>query len=190
MICACRKAFHETPHKYRDPAVADAAFAKTIIFGDSSVLWGAERPDEREILELWRLFDRHWLRDGADILISTPSGQSFLIPNRGFVESLSSEARKAWDYVRYLFHSFLKCQISLLKDESIALAPKGSTPGDRVVIFHGATSPFVIRSIEGPHNPKYLLIGTCYVHDIMNGQYVEQLGGTGIQSQSEWVMLI
>jgi hypothetical protein len=40
--------------------------------------------------------------------------------------------------------------------------------GDEVAFFPGATVPFVIRSQPG--NSKYLLVGDCYVHGLMNGE--------------------
>ena len=43
--------------------------------------------------------------------------------------------------------------------------------GDRVCIFHGAPVPFILREIV----PKsFELIGECYVHGIMDGEFFSE----------------
>lgn len=42
--------------------------------------------------------------------------------------------------------------------------------GDLVCILHGSEVPFVIRKEAGG---KYLLIGECYMHGIMEGELLK-----------------
>lgn len=49
----------------------------------------------------------------------------------------------------------------------LGLGPRHLQPGDHVVIVHGSTVPFILRSIE---ENKFTLIGEAYVHGIMDGE--------------------
>jgi hypothetical protein len=48
--------------------------------------------------------------------------------------------------------------------------PKKAREGDTVVMLHGADVPFVLRKKP---DGRYLLIGECYLHGIMNGEALE-----------------
>jgi hypothetical protein len=53
-------------------------------------------------------------------------------------------------------------------DGYIGLGPKNSRGGDVVVIILGAGVPFILR----PTNQGvYRLVGECYVHGIMDGEF-------------------
>jgi hypothetical protein len=51
----------------------------------------------------------------------------------------------------------------------MGLGPKSMQPDDLVVILRGAIYPFILRNMEG----YYQLVGTAYVHGIMDGEAVE-----------------
>jgi len=57
-------------------------------------------------------------------------------------------------------------------DNRVGLAPQGTRVGDEIWIFVGATTPFVIRRIDGG---AYKFIGNGYVHGIMKGELMEDL---------------
>ena len=48
--------------------------------------------------------------------------------------------------------------------------PRGTRPGDRIVVFKGGAVPFVVRR-HGPTASQ--LIGECYVHGIMRGEVID-----------------
>lgn len=55
----------------------------------------------------------------------------------------------------------------------MGIGPEKIRNGDRIVIFYGARTPFIVRPIR-THPPYFRLIGDCYIHGIMNG---ESIGG-------------
>lgn len=55
--------------------------------------------------------------------------------------------------------------------ELIGLAPRGTAPGDFVVILEGATVPFVLR----PWNGNWKLVGACYLHGGMFGDLFDSM---------------
>jgi len=70
----------------------------------------------------------------------------------------------------------------LTQEGKMGLGPPTLSPGDRVYILRGGNMPFLLRSSEAreggsqpPPDPRYQLLGDCYIHGIMNG---EALGGT------------
>jgi hypothetical protein len=46
--------------------------------------------------------------------------------------------------------------------------------GDLVAVLPGCSVPFVFRK-EGPD--RYSLVGECYVHDVMDGKFMETATG-------------
>jgi hypothetical protein len=53
----------------------------------------------------------------------------------------------------------------------IGLVPEAAPAGDRISIFMGGKTTFLIRSV----GEKYQLLGTCYVHSIMYEEAMEEL---------------
>jgi hypothetical protein len=54
------------------------------------------------------------------------------------------------------------------------LAPQSVDVGDRICLFLGGRTPFVIRATE---DNRYRLLGECYTHGIMDGQAMDGLDG-------------
>ncbi|KAF2275964.1 HET-domain-containing protein [Westerdykella ornata] len=59
----------------------------------------------------------------------------------------------------------------ITKDGYVGLGPRCMTPGDVVVVFCGATIPYVIRPME---EGSFRFIGECYCDGIMDGEIVDQ----------------
>lgn len=53
----------------------------------------------------------------------------------------------------------------------MALVPPLSRPGDIVYIILGMQTPFVLRQKD---DHRYELVGECYVHDIMDGEKLDE----------------
>ncbi|PQE08110.1 Heterokaryon incompatibility protein [Rutstroemia sp. NJR-2017a BVV2] len=61
----------------------------------------------------------------------------------------------------------------------IGRGPITTAKGDPVVIFLGAKVPHVMRKVEG--TDEYRILGECYVHGIMQGALMQELGNIEIQ---------
>lgn len=55
----------------------------------------------------------------------------------------------------------------------IGIVPPKTEVGDKVCILFGGKSPFLLRDAGGG---KHVLVGECYVHGIMNGEALPQVG--------------
>jgi hypothetical protein len=55
----------------------------------------------------------------------------------------------------------------------VAVVPQTSRIGDRISLFHGVSTPFVIRSFGFG---RYRLVGSCYLHGVMMGEAMERSG--------------
>lgn len=65
------------------------------------------------------------------------------------------------------------CRRFLVSDAGyIGLAPQNAEEADLVCVLLGGRTPFVLR----PREDLYELIGPCYVHGIMDGEAMGQLG--------------
>ncbi len=51
------------------------------------------------------------------------------------------------------------------------LGPKVMEVGDIVRVFTGGKMPFAVR----PWGKRFLLVGECYVHGLMNGEAIESM---------------
>ncbi|KAF1818395.1 HET-domain-containing protein [Dissoconium aciculare CBS 342.82] len=56
----------------------------------------------------------------------------------------------------------------------LGLVPQHTMVGDLVAVLPGCSVPFVFRK-EGPD--RYSLVGECYVHDVMDGKFMETATG-------------
>ena len=64
----------------------------------------------------------------------------------------------------------------------IGLGPNMTRPEDKVCVIHGSRVPFIIRRIEEQKvwiakgkeiiQKKYVLVGECFIHELMNGEAV------------------
>jgi hypothetical protein len=67
-------------------------------------------------------------------------------------------------------------RFALTKGGYMAFVPPNTAVGDRVVIFKGARTPFLVRagaqSGDQGARDRYQLVGECYVHGMMNGEVV------------------
>ncbi|KAF5723849.1 heterokaryon incompatibility 6 OR allele [Fusarium mundagurra] len=59
--------------------------------------------------------------------------------------------------------------------------------GDKLCVLFGAEVPFLLR----PKGDGYLVVGECYVYDLMHGEVLEKLAADpGGQLKAEWIKLI
>ena len=72
-----------------------------------------------------------------------------------------------------LISGSLGCQMFLTANAYVGMAHDASNvqKGDSICVFLGGPTPFLIRR-ESDH---YILLGPCYVHELMNGEAIEDL---------------
>lgn len=61
----------------------------------------------------------------------------------------------------------------LTKTGHMGIGPSNIRAGDIVVVLFGSTIPFALRRVAGPSG-RYMLLGECYVHGIMDGECVQR----------------
>jgi hypothetical protein len=67
------------------------------------------------------------------------------------------------------------------------IGPQCIQHGDLLCVFYGATVPFVIRPDgEG----RYLVVGECFVHEIMAGKVIEQMAVPESGLKETWITLV
>ncbi|OAK93948.1 hypothetical protein IQ06DRAFT_298698 [Phaeosphaeriaceae sp. SRC1lsM3a] len=60
----------------------------------------------------------------------------------------------------------------------MGIGPLRMREGDVIAILFGSTIPFVLRHVEGSAD-RYMLLGECYIHGIMDGEWVQRWKGSG-----------
>lgn len=55
----------------------------------------------------------------------------------------------------------------------MGIGPLDMHEGDVVAVLFGSTIPFALRRVDGPAD-RYVLLGECYVHGIMDGEFVRR----------------
>ncbi|KAK3489785.1 heterokaryon incompatibility protein [Neurospora crassa] len=59
------------------------------------------------------------------------------------------------------------------KNGYLGMGPGHSKPGDKVVVFHGDTIPYVVRPVPEKGDKVYLLMGEAYCDGIMDGELAD-----------------
>ncbi|KAK3496042.1 heterokaryon incompatibility protein-domain-containing protein [Neurospora crassa] len=69
------------------------------------------------------------------------------------------------------------------------LAPRQTSPGDSIALFRGGQVPVMLRETkDGMHG--YRVLGTCYVHTLMDGEGTETQQWAETLSSSQQIMLV
>nr|XP_036580247.1 het domain-containing protein [Colletotrichum truncatum]KAF6788079.1 het domain-containing protein [Colletotrichum truncatum] len=142
------------------PTARSAVFAylQTLSNACVAVAWQDNQPYESASKDMW-------LAHGAAYLVRA-AGKSCAIS-----ESLRdlAKAGDAAKWARAANGASRNRVFAKTKDGYYVLGPKTMEPGDIVCVLLGGKMPFCLR----PWGNKYLLLGECYVHGIMNGQAVD-----------------
>jgi hypothetical protein len=67
--------------------------------------------------------------------------------------------------------------VVLCDDGKLGLAPEKTESGDKVWVFMGASTPFVLRKLDGSDGGRnlYQFVGCAYIHGVMKGEAMEDL---------------
>lgn len=91
-----------------------------------------------------------------------PSGQ-----DHGSDESAEIEA--LWAYHQALYNALDNRCFFVTANASMGIGPRTLHPHDLIAVLYGSKWPVVLRPVE---SGQYRMIGTCYVHGIMDGEAV------------------
>jgi hypothetical protein len=69
-----------------------------------------------------------------------------------------------------LNQTLYRCLITT-RDRYLGLAPLTVDEGDMIFLLRGADVPFILRKVT---EDEFQLVGQCYVHGIMNGEFLKQ----------------
>ncbi|KAK3307765.1 heterokaryon incompatibility protein-domain-containing protein [Chaetomium strumarium] len=108
---------------------------------------------------------RQWLSHGAAYLVRA-SGRSCAVSEE--LKRLA-ECGDAAKWARSANGASRNRRFARTSGGYFVLGPKVMEPGDVVCVLYGGNMPFCLR----PWGDKYLLVGECYVHGVMNGEVVE-----------------
>lgn len=67
----------------------------------------------------------------------------------------------------------------------LGIGPARMTTTDVIIIAYGGLTPFVLRPVPGTHMQEYLLLGDCYIHNLMDGAAIPQVD----DPPAEWFRL-
>lgn len=84
-------------------------------------------------------------------------------------------------YQRCVERYHINKKICLVNGKYLCLGPVFVSEGDLVCILFGTITPFILRPLAAG---TYLLIGDCFVHDIIYGEAMNILGDESTREQS------
>lgn len=71
------------------------------------------------------------------------------------------------------------------KHSHVGIGPAQMTTTDIIVIAYGGQTPYVLRPVPGTQPEEYVLLGDCYIHDLMYGSAL----GEEYRTDTEWFCL-
>jgi len=128
------------------------------------------------------LFDVQWktlvANTSTDTGFGAPEeyGQQYLVC-RDIIENLKPEGPfprldDMNGYFKRLFMMIIMYKVCEIDTGYVGMVPLDVEVGDSVYIFVGGSLPFILRpkkDVEG----KYQVVGGCYIHGVMKGEFVE-----------------
>jgi hypothetical protein len=122
--------------------------------------------------------------DGSDEV--TESARAWLQQNVDYFSESSSFAQKSWLWIKEEMYpgqgiTFQACLLRgcwgrkffITRSGFMGIGPCSLQPGDLVVVILGLTVPLIVRKAQTAVEATYTLVGTCYVHGIMDGELVK-----------------
>jgi hypothetical protein len=154
---------------YRNGQPLSEAFWRTLI-GDRTRTEYPAPLIQGEYCRLWEEITRIVLETPPDLLRGV--AKEFIAGN-----NVPPELQQGAEQFEYDLGTWAGTRRFCVSDNGfIGLVPHQSLPGDKICIFLGAQAPFIVRSKPsknadgGPEVEEYELVGTAYVHGVMNGE--------------------
>ena len=141
------------------------------IHGISKIMFKVPDPkNEREMIEVWDLFERCCIRLDGELRLTFELGEAALQERiratSGNGPKFSEDEKDAMDFLRAVQHVLCRTQLVVTTHGLLALVPKATEQYDQIVRIAGTKMPYVIRQLE--NSEMHILIGPCYVHGIMH----------------------
>lgn len=176
-VKACLEIFHRNSGtKYPTGETLENAFWSTVTMGGITrtmldfIKGYTPTPELGPMLA--RNFEKHCLDPngevGRDPLVDLWLDNAEFGPS---ARELSNEAQTGAMYYECIRETMDGVIFIFTHGGLIGLAPPGTRKGDIIAIINGSAYPFVIRTVPGVR--FYLLVGTCYVHGVMQGMKYE-----------------
>lgn len=181
-VATCVQKFDEVnPQGYPTGEESSEVLARLLLLDGTTVDQTARFlpiQTRKTMLEHWQAYKEHCLPEGGEVLVKLQAVKPETIENESLVlfwddqfpASLSTEARKGWMFHRCLQHLLGKCSIAAMYGGVFGMVPAGTMSGDKIAVFEGARMPYVLRQVK--ETDSYQLLGTCYIHGIMDGGVV------------------
>jgi hypothetical protein len=139
---------------------------------------------EAQVEEFWRTLIANNSRpnepSGPAEASFVESYRSFDIYYQGVEDGTEGEASDLviWDAVNFkeaLITPSAGRRFCKTHENRFGLVPPRAITGDLICILYGADVPFVLRAVTTHQDdqPKYILVGECYIHSLMDGEGLE-----------------
>jgi hypothetical protein len=86
------------------------------------------------------------------------------------------DLEQLWVYHQALYNALDNRRFFVTATGSIGVGPSFMQLGDVIAVMYGCKWPVMLRPVDNGH---YRVLGTCYVHDIMDGEAVQRLRAAG-----------
>jgi hypothetical protein len=142
-------------------------FCATLVAGKDARGFSPQKPESSEILS---------------ILCDATTGRSPSIPTQTYTKrqksgrfDVSNLARRqpgrTFQHLRRAYRNAVQARsLCWTQNGHLGLVPRFTVVGDHVVVMPGSRVPFVLRGV-GPG--RFTLVGECYVHDVMDGEFMK-----------------
>lgn len=149
------------------------AYLQTLSNACLSIAWQDSQPYQS-------IPKRQWLAHGAAYLVRAAATMSLGVSDELKEAAETGDAAK---WARAANGASSNRMFARTRDGYYVLGPKPMMPGDVLCIFQGAKVPFCLR----PWGSKYLLVGECYMHGVMDGGIFERAKVKGVTDVFEIV---
>lgn len=163
----CKKGRFDLVERYRNSESAFFAYMQTLSNG---CIQNAQRegPNGRPYREIP---NSTWLAHEAAYLVEA-LGRSDEVDSELYELAKSEEGKNGYlKWNRVANAASTNRVFAVTTNGYYVLGPKVTEVGDIVCVFLGGKMPFVLR----PWGTRYLLVGECYVHGLMNGEAIESM---------------
>lgn len=160
---------------YRDPNEVLQSFLYTLVANISEYTESGRADSSEEMLRLGKI----WLHTHLDVTM----------PNRDRLTRLASTLRKMVSFGKDVGFqvSFLRVcfgrRFFATQSGFFGIGPTFMRKGDVIAVILGLPVPIMLREVDNPtlDGKTYNIVGECYVHGIMDGEWVQarQDGGQG-----------
>ena len=163
--------------KYGGNENAETIFARTIVADlrePATQNWLRRSRLEPELVDVWRQFSSVPVRQ-QPIGNMHPDAKA---QNKTISGATLFDFSDVMGYTLALRNILQGRLFMVTREGRVGLAPVDTHVGDFIALFAGSDVPFIVRMVEGctKDDFKCYLIGDCFVHGVMYGEYKNRIG--------------